>query len=105
MRQIPAGWLTSDMEWRAPLPGGEGYAEPEATLHVRLELARPRSVREWSQGDAVSGTVFVDAVNSEGDVPPRDSLVSVDGGPEMVVREVRPYYVRGELHHTELAVA
>lgn len=93
------------MRWRAPLPGGIDYAEPQETQHVRLEIARTRTVREWSQGDALSGTIFVDAVNSTGDIPPRDSLVSVDGGSEMIVREVRPYYVRGTLHHTELAVA
>ena len=52
-----------------------------------------------------SSTVYVDAANSVGDVPPVGALVSVDGADEMVVRSVSPCYgMGGRLHHTELVV-
>lgn len=95
------------MTWRPPLGSGLGgeFGEARTTEPVRFERSRAASRSSYQSADGTGGTVWVDARNSSGEVPPVGSLVTVDGGEEMVVREVRPYHVRGELHHTELVVA
>lgn len=106
MRPIPLSWLASSMTWRPPLGSGLGgeFGDERETSPVRFEASRSSSTRAYQSADGPSGTVWVDARNSSGGVPPVGSLVSVDGGPEMVVTAVRPYRVRGDLHHTELEV-
>jgi hypothetical protein len=109
MRQIPPQLLPSTMTWHAPLGGRSGQGEWEdtahVTSHVRLDRSRTSTIREWSTADGITGTVFVDAVNSVGDVPPVGALVSVDGADPMTVRSVAPYYgFGGALHHTEIGV-
>ena len=106
MRPIPRSWLASSMTWRPPVGSGLGgeFGEAETTAPVRFEASRSSSTSAYQSADGPSGRVWVDARTSEGAVPPVGSLVSVDGGPEMVVASVSPYFVRGELHHTELEV-
>lgn len=113
MRPIPTSLLPSTMRWRAPSDpdlgmGGE-YGDRRTVRHVRFQPARARaqggSVQAYSRYEGPSGTVFVDARNSEGPVPPVGALVSVDGGREAVVRRVTPLYgLGGLLHHTEIEV-
>lgn len=107
MRCIPLRLLPSTMTWRAPSTGRTGgYSdERHEVSHVRLDRSRQSVVRDWSVADGVTGTVYVDATNSVGEVPPVGALVSVDGADEMVVRSVSPCYgMGGRLHHTELVV-
>lgn len=107
MRPIPRSWLASTMTWRPPAASGLGgeFGEPSVTAPVRFERARADSRSAYQSAGGAGGTVWVDARNSSGGVPPVGSLASVDGGDEAIVREVRPYFVRGELHHTELTLA
>ena len=95
------------MTWRPPAASGLGgeYGEPQVTEPVRFERSRSASTSAYQSAESAGGTVWVDARNSAGGVPPVGSLASVDGSEEMLVREVRPYRVRGELHHTELTLA
>ena len=95
------------MTWRPPLGSGLGgeFGEASVTEPVRFERSHSDSRAAYQSAGGPGGTVWVDARNSAGEVPPVGSLVTVDGGAEMVVREVRPYFVRGDLHHTELTLA
>lgn len=114
MRAIPASLMPSTMTWRPPEDpktgmGGE-YGEEQVTAPVRFEEQRPRatggSMPQYERYENPGGTIWVDARNSVGGIPPVGSLVSVDGGREMVVKAVKPYYGRaGELHHTEIEVS
>ena len=109
MRPIPLSLLPSTMTWHAPKGGRSGAGEFEdeghVVEHVRLVPSQQTTVREASMRDPVSGTVYVDAVRSVGDVPPIGALVSVDGAKPVVVRSVAAFEGRGgRLHHTELGV-
>lgn len=112
-RPIPLTLLPSALLWKAPADSSEGmggeYEQEQLTMNVRFEptTARAKSGSEsmYETYEGSSGTVFIDAVNSVGDVPPLGSVVSIDGGIEMVVRSVTPLYGFGnKLHHTELEV-
>jgi hypothetical protein len=101
------------MTWREPADPatgmGGGYGPEHVTERVRLEMSASRaaggSMEAYSRYEGPSGTVFVDARNSEGGVPRVGALVSVDGGSEMQVRAVSPLRgLGGALHHTELEV-
>lgn len=109
MRQIPASLLPSTATWRAPKGGRSGAGEYEDESHtvsrVRLDQTRSQVVREASVHDPWYGTLYVDARASEGEVPPLGALVSVDGGPELLVRAVEPMRdLGGHLHHTEVTL-
>lgn len=112
MRAIPTYLLTSRMEWRAPSGdprsmGGE-YGARQATERVRFEPSEARatggSMPLYERYDGPTGTVFVDARNSVGGVPPVGSLVSVDGGPEVPVRSVEELRGFSGVHHWEVSV-
>lgn len=113
MTPIPLSLLPSTMEWRAPEEGEDGlggeYGDPVTVEHVRFDEQRPRSTGGYSEQyqrfEGPSGTVFIDARNSRGEVPPVGALVSIDGGREMPVKAVKPFRgFCGRLHHTELEV-
>lgn len=113
LRPIPFSLLPSTMVWRAPADSTDGlggeYGAEQTTSHVRFEPSTSRAqggsqdLYETYEGSA--GTVFVDAIVSDGAVPPVGAVVTIDGGAEMVVRTVTPLYgLLGKLHHTELEV-
>lgn len=109
MMPIPSALMPSTMRWRDPADpkrgmGGE-YGPERVTAPVRFEGSRQRAGSDYSRYAGPSGKVWVDARNSEGGIPLVGALVSIDGGPEMAVRRVSPFFTRrGELHHTELEV-
>lgn len=112
MRAIPPSLLPSAMTWRAPSTDpmamdGE-HGEPVAVERVRFEESRQRAAggysSEYQRYDGPSGRIFVDAVNSSGEVPPVGALVSVDGGSEMAVKKVDVHRCFGEVHHYEIEV-
>lgn len=109
MRQIPASLLPSTAAWRAPKGGRSGAGDYEDESHelgrVRLDQSRSQAVRDASVHDPAAGTLYVDARASVGEVPPIGALVSVDGGPWLLVRAVAPMRDRGgHLHHTEVTL-
>lgn len=101
------------MRWHAPADPADGaggeYGPERVTERVRFEATDSRVsggfAGDYQRHEAPSGTVWVDAANSAGDVPPVGSLVTVDGSREMVVRSVEALRgFGGEVHHWELAV-
>lgn len=108
MRPIPLPLLPSTMTWYAPKGGrsmaGEYEEEPHVVEHVRLGRSQGSTVRDASVRDHAAGTVYVDAVNSRGDLPPVGARVVI-GDFDGVVRSSETF--RGyedEAHHTELGV-
>lgn len=109
MRPIPPSLLPSTLVWQAPRGGRSGAGEFEderhTVGHVRFVPSQGAAVREASVHDPVTGTVYVDAANSAGVVPPLGALASVDGGDALVVRSVREWRgLGGRLHHTEVTL-
>lgn len=113
MRHIPARLLRSTMTWRAPSDGADGLGGEYGEAHVTERVGMYRRSRASASGgaettyevaDQEGATVFVDAALSVGDVPPVGALVSVDGGPEMVVWQVKPEWCPEGLHHTEIGL-
>lgn len=107
---IPLSLLPSTMTWRAPADSGDGmggeFGEEHTVEHVRFEFATSRvtgSSELYETYDGPIGTVFIDAVNSVGEVPPVGAVCSIEGSTELSVMSVTPLYAT-KLHHTEVEV-
>lgn len=105
---IPRSLLPDSMEVRLPADsewGGEHEDAARSVGHVRFEDAATLSAGEYSLSDGSRGLVFVDRANSEGAFEvPVNSLVSINGGPEMAVVGCTPCKEFGEVHHWEVEV-
>ena len=88
-----------------PAEGG-GRGEGRLVRHVRFERSEGVVGDAHRSADAGHGTVFVDAVSSEGAFEvPAGSRVLVGAGPSMLGRACkRCCVVRGPVHHWELEV-
>lgn len=105
--------LTSVMTWRAPStdPGamdGE-YGDTYTVENVRFERTDARAsggyANQYQRYDGPTGTVFIDAARSVGEVPPVGALASVDGSAEMAVVSVDELRgPNGEVHHWEVTL-
>ena len=101
--------LPSSCTVRVPLDdGGYGgrYGEPREMRRVRLELSDGTRPTEYQLRDGPRGTLFVDAVSTEGAFAvPAGSLVSVDGSVPVAATscaELRDGL--GRVHHWEVAL-
>lgn len=105
LRPIPRRLLPDDMLIYLPAEGG-GRGEGRLVRHVRFEREESVVSDAHRSADAGHGTVFVDAVNSEGAFEvPAGSRVLVGAGPSMLVRACKRCCVaRGQVHHWELEV-
>lgn len=105
LRPIPRRLLPDDMLVFLPAEGG-GRGESRLVRHVRFERAEGVVSDTHRSADAGHGTVFVDAVNSEGALEvPAGARVLIGAGPSMLVRACRRCcVVRGQVHHWELEV-
>ena len=105
LRPIPKRLLPDDMLVFLPAEGG-GRGESRLVRHVRFERAEGVVSDAHRSADAGYGTVFVDAVNSEGALEvPAGARVLIGAGPSMLVRSCRRCcVVRGQVHHWELEV-
>ena len=106
LRPIPRRLLPDDMlVWPA---AGDGTLGPARMVrHVRMEWKQDACADAHREAEGCSGTVLVDAVNSEGAFEvPAGSKVLVGAGPSARVRRCRRCCaVRGHVHHWELDVA
>lgn len=105
LRPIPRRLLPDDM--LVYLPDGRGRrGESRLVRHVRFEREESAVADAHRSADAGHGTVFVDAVNSEGSFEvPAGARVLIGAGPSMLVRACRRCcVVRGQVHHWELEV-
>lgn len=105
LRPIPKRLLPDDMIVHLEGEGG-GRGESRLVRHVRFERAEEVVADAHRSADAGHGTVYVDAVNSEGAFEvPAGSRALVGAGPSMLVRACRRCcVVRGQVHHWELEV-
>ena len=105
---IPRRLLDSDASVRVPVAdGGLGgrYADPVELHHVRFEPADAADRSDWQTRGGVRGTLFVDAVNTEGAFAvPVGSLVSVDGSQEAAVTACDELRTMGRVHHWEVTL-
>ena len=104
LRPIPRRLLPDDM-LVYPSDGQDGYAGARMIRHVRLERV-DSVVEDPRRASAVTGRVFVDAVNSQGAFEvPAGSRGLIGALPGMQVRSCkRCCVVRGQVHHWELEV-
>lgn len=105
LRPIPRRLLPDDMI--VQLVGADGSrGESRLVRHVRFERSEETVDDAHRSADAGRGTVYVDAVSSEGAFEvPAGSRVLVGAGPSMLVRACRRCcVVRGQVHHWELEV-
>lgn len=87
--------------------GGMGghYEEPVELRHVRFEPEDDAENLSWQLRNGAKGTLFVDAVNTEGAFAiPAGSLVSVDGAPEAAVTSCEELRDFGRVHHWEVHI-
>lgn len=87
--------------------GGMGgrYEEPVVLRHVRFEPEDGAENLSWQLRGGAKGTLFVDAVNTEGAFAiPAGSLVSVDGSPESAVARCEEARSFDRVHHWEVAL-
>lgn len=105
LRPMPRRLLPDDMIVRLTTEGG-GRGESRLVRHVRFECSEETVSDAHRSADAGRGTVYVDAVNSEGAFEvPAGSRVLVGAGPSMLVKACRRCcVVRGQVHHWELEV-
>ena len=106
---IPRRMLPSTAEVRVPdaSPGlGGRYLDPVTLRHVRLDREDGASHDGYRLSAGALGTLYVDAVSTEGAFAiPRGSLVSVDGGEPAAAtscEELRDGM--GRVHHWEVAL-
>lgn len=105
LRQIPRRLLPDDMlVWVDAADGERG--EARLVRHVRFERMQKESGDAHRSADAGGGTVFIDAVNSQGAFEvPVGARVLIGAGPSMHVAECRRCCVfRGVVHHWELTL-
>ncbi|MBQ9001538.1 MAG: minor capsid protein [Eggerthellaceae bacterium] len=104
-RPIPRRLLADDM--RVCVPDGRGgFAAPVEVSGVCFQGGQSVSGDAHRAADAGGGTVFVDAVNSEGAFEvPAGSRVEI-GGASLYVRECKRLRgFNGRIHHWELEVS
>jgi 6,7-dimethyl-8-ribityllumazine synthase len=89
-----------------PSDGMGGFGEARSIRHVRAEITEAMC-DDAHRSSALSGRVFVDAVNSQGAFEvPAGSRVLVGSLPHMIVRSCkRCAVIRGRVHHWELEVS
>jgi hypothetical protein len=104
MRPMPTRLLPDDM-LVFPSDGSGGYGPARMIRHVRFEMSDD-VVGDEHRGSAVSGKIFVDAVNSKDAFEiPAGSKVLVNDLPRMYVKSTKRFcIVRGQIHHWELQV-
>ena len=105
LRPIPRRLLPDDMLVFLP-DGGGGRGESRLVRHVRFERSEECVADAHRSADAGRGTVFVDAMDSEGAFEvPAGARVLIGSGPSMLVKACgRCCAVRGQVHHWELEV-
>ena len=105
LRPIPKRLLPDDMLVFLPAEGG-GRGESRLVRPVRFARAGGAVSHPHRSADAGHGTVFVDAVNSEGALEvPAGARGLIGAGPSMLVRPCRGCGVgRGQVHHWEREV-
>jgi len=107
MRQIPKRLLPDSCSVRCPAPsdyGGE-FTPAMAIGHVRFERSSAYKPNGQSTGDSPKGTLFIDRVNSDWSFEiPKGSLVSVNGGEEMMAVECIALMDFDKVHHWEVAL-
>lgn len=102
---IPRRFLPDSMDVSVP-DGRGGFAAPVTVSGVRLCYVQSASVDAHRSADAGGGTVFVDAVNSEGAFEvPVGSRVEIGGVSYFVNKCKRLGGFRGRIHHWELGVS
>lgn len=107
MPPIPRRLLTSTAVVRVPVEGyGGAYAEPRTIAHVCWQPEQPVRATATQVGAPCTGTLFVDAVFSEGTFAiPAGSLVSVDGDTECCVQSCAALPSPQNVHHWEVVLA
>ena len=101
--QIPARLLPDDAVVR--IPGGDGFADGVALKHVRFDRMQSVSDDGHRSADAGAGTVFVDAVNTDGAFEvPAGSRIDIEGRSYLVAEAKRFEGHHGRVHHWELVV-
>lgn len=107
MPPIPRRLLTSKASVRVPVPGfGGTYAEAREISHVCWQPEQPLRRTDHQAGAPCKGTLFIDAVLSEGAFEiPAGSLVSVDGDTECCVQECAALPSPKNVHHWEVTLA
>lgn len=104
LRPIPKRLMSEDMiVW--PSNGDGTFGPSRLVRHVRFERT-DAAVDDAHRGAAASGTLYVDAVSSQGVFEiPAGSRVLVGAGPSMMVRScTRCCVLRGQVHHWKLEV-
>lgn len=103
LRPIPRSLLGSSCVVYPPLACG-GFGEGREICPVRFERVH-EAVDDAHRADAVRGTVYVDAVMSEGAYEvAAGSRIVVDGASLLVARVRRFEGAWGRVHHWELEV-
>ncbi len=101
---IPKRLLPHDINVRVP-DGKGGFNEPVTVRHVAVQMAQSVCDDEHRSAAAGSGTVFLDAMNSDGafDVP-AGSRVELQGHSYYVTESAKFETVQGQVHHWELSI-
>ena len=97
--------LTSTAVVQVPAKGSLGgvYAEPVELRRVAFERAQEVRQTGYQLADGPSGTMYVDAVATEGAFRvPVGSLVSVDGSVPVAVTRCEELRCGGQVHHWEV---
>lgn len=104
-RPIPRRLLPDDVDVSVP-DGRGGFAAPVRVSGVRMLFSQSASGDAHRFADAGGGTVFVDAVNSEGAFEvPVGSRAEIGGASFYVRKCKRLCGFRGRVHHWELEVS
>lgn len=105
LQPIPLWLLGDTMAVRVP-DGRGGFAEPVEVSRVRFECVQSASGDAHRSADAGAGTVFVDAVNSDGAFEvPAGSRVEIGGASYYVRKCKRRGGFGSSVHHWELEVS
>lgn len=103
LRPIPCSLLGTSCAVREPLPDGD-YGEAREIAHVRFERLH-EAVDDAHRADDVLGTVYIDAVMSEGAYEvAAGSRIEIEGASLLVARVRRIEGTWGRVHHWELEV-
>lgn len=102
LRAIPHRLLPDTCVVRERLEDGR-YGVGRAIRHVRFERAQATSTDEHRWADAGCGTLFIDAVSSQGAFEVRAGSRVEIGGQSYLVASVKRFEgARGRVHHWEL---